>query len=180
MQILAMCCTPVCDEMNSPCSADNQKGGCESSFSGCRRRNNAINDTKVQPWLPPTFKSNPPKGNPHPLIHHLHQLQSRGRQWCWKVGVLRDVKTCQDMSLPRLRLLDFPRVFLGSSLGSFPQIPNVDMVGTSNSKDRSLRQVRRRKERHSLRERSGGQNPADLDGEFEVKLRKWIEYIEDQ
>ena len=54
------------------------------------------------------------------------------------------------------------------------------MVGTSNSKDRSLRQVRRRKERHSLRERSGGQNPADLDGEFEVKLRKWIEYIEDQ
>ena len=33
------------------------------------------------------------------------------------------------------------------------------MDGTSNSKDRSLRQVRRRKERHSLRERGGGQNP---------------------
>ena len=53
------------------------------------------------------------------------------------------------------------------------------MVETSNSKDRSLRQVRRRQERHPLRERGRGRNPADLDGESEVKLRKWIQYIED-
>lgn len=51
---------------------------------------------------------------------------------------------------------------------------------SSNSKDRSVRQVRRRKERHPLRECGGGRNPQDLDGECEVKLRKWVEYIEDR
>ena len=83
MQILAMRCTPVCDEMmKSPCSAVNQKGSCGShsqDAAGETMPSYAINDINVQsfPWqdmVASYLQVEPPKANPYdpPLKANLN------------------------------------------------------------------------------------------------------------